>query len=49
MSEVSALMAVKVLSVIVFGVAFFWWQMHDLAQEKKRAAKREAEHSDKAP
>lgn len=48
MSSVSALMAIKVLSIIVFGAAFYWWQMRDLAQEKKRAEKRQITASDEA-
>ena len=39
----STLMAIKVLAIVGLGAAFVWWQMHDLAQEKKRAAKREAD------
>ena len=39
----STLMAIKVLGVIGLVAAFVWWQMHDLAQEKKRAAERKAE------
>lgn len=49
MSSVSALMAVKVLSIIVLGAAFVWWQFHDLAQEKKRTAEREAAPDEQAP
>ena len=48
MSSASTLMAIKVLSIIVFGAAFFWWQMRDLAQEKKRAAERETTRADEA-
>ncbi len=39
----SNLMALKVLLLIGLGAAFVWWQMHDLAKEKKRTAEREAE------
>ena len=39
----STLMAIKVLGVIGLVAAFVWWQMHDLAQEKKRTAERKAE------
>ena len=49
MSDVSALMAIKVLGIIILGVAFIWWQMRDLTQEKKRAAEREAAPSNKTP
>ena len=49
MSSVSALMAVKVLSLIVLGAGFVWWQMHDLAQEKKRTAQRQNTPGDEAP
>ncbi len=48
MSSTSTLMAIKVLSIIAFGVAFFWWQMRDLAQEKKRAVEREVTKADEA-
>ena len=41
----SSLMVVKVLAIVGFGAAFVWWQLRDLANEKKRAAEREA-HSD---
>lgn len=43
--DVSALMVVKVLAIVGLGGAFVWWQLRDLAEEKKRAAKREA-HSE---
>lgn len=49
MSSVSALMAIKVVCIIVLGAAFVWWQFHDLAQEKKRAAQLQAELEDKTP
>ena len=45
----SMLMAVKVFGIIGFGIAFFWWQMHDLAQEKKRADEPKAAQPDDAP
>ena len=48
MSSISALMAIKVLSIIVFGAVFFWWQMRDLAQEKKRASERDVAKADTA-
>lgn len=35
-------MAVKVLGLIGLGAAVVWWQMRDLANEKKRSAEREA-------
>lgn len=38
----STLMIVKVLGILGLGGAFVWWQFRDLAQEKKRAAEREA-------
>lgn len=34
----TTLMAVKVLGLIGLGAAFVWWQLRDLANEKKRAA-----------
>ncbi len=49
MSSVSILMAVKVLSLIVLGAAFVWWQLHDLAQEKKRTSQRLDTPGDEAP
>ena len=36
------LMAAKVLLIVAAGAAFVWWQLRDLAQEKKRTAKRDA-------
>lgn len=42
MNPGSYLMAAKVLVIIAAGAAFVWWQLRDLAQEKKRAAKRDA-------
>ncbi len=48
MSSVSALMAVKVVSLIALGAAFVWWQMHDLAQEKKRTSQRKKALDDEA-
>ena len=38
----TTLMIVKVLGIIGLGGAFVWWQFYDLAQEKKRAALRQA-------
>jgi hypothetical protein len=49
MNTGSYLMAVKVLVIIAAGAAFVWWQLHDLAQEKKRAAKREADQARLTP
>ena len=43
MNPVSNLMAVKVLVIIIAGAAFVWWQLRDLAHEKKRAAERNAD------
>ena len=45
----STLMAVKVFGLIGFGIAFYWWQMHDLAQEKKRTEERKAAQLDDSP
>ena len=42
MTDMSALMAIKVLGLIGLGAAFVWWQLRDLAQEKKTAAQRKA-------
>ena len=44
----STLMAIKVLAIVGLGAAFVWWQMRDLAQEKKRAAQPEPTPGDKA-
>lgn len=49
MNSASTLMAVKVLSIIAFGAAFYWWQMRDLSQEKKRAAESQAALNDQTP
>ena len=38
----STLMAAKVLGLIGLGAAVVWWQLRDLANEKKRTAEREA-------
>lgn len=38
----SYLMAAKVLILVTAGAAIVWWQLRDLAQEKKRTAEREA-------
>lgn len=32
----SPLMLIKVLLIVGLGAAFVWWQLRDLAQEKKR-------------
>lgn len=45
----TTLMVVKLLGIIGLGGAFVWWQFHDLAQEKKRAAEREAELAKATP
>ena len=45
----STLMAVKVLGLIGLLAAFVWWQMHDLAQEKKRTDLGKAKAGDNAP
>lgn len=45
----STLMAVKVIGLIGLVAAFVWWQMYDLAQEKKRTAERQAALDDQAP
>ena len=42
----SGLMAFKLLAIIGLGAAFVGWQLHDLAQEKKRAAERETKIED---
>jgi hypothetical protein len=34
----SPLMLVKVLLIVGLGAAFVWWQLRDLAREKKRSA-----------
>jgi hypothetical protein len=38
MDSANALMAVKVLILVAAGAAFVWWQLRDVAQEKKRHA-----------
>jgi hypothetical protein len=38
----NGLMAVKVLILIAAGAAFVWWQLRDLAQEKKRRMSQES-------
>ena len=43
----SPLMAVKVLLIIGLGAAFVWWQLRDLAREKKRS--QAAENQPKPP
>ncbi len=45
----SYLIAAKVLIIIAAGAAFVWWQLHDLAQEKKRANERNAGQDKPAP
>ena len=42
MNSGSYLMAAKVLLIIGAGVAFVWWQLRDLAQERKRASERKS-------
>ncbi len=42
MDTLSYLMAAKVLILLVAGAAFVWWQLRDLAQEKKRSTERES-------
>jgi hypothetical protein len=42
MDSSNSLMAVKVVILIGAGVVFVWWQLRDLAQEKRRSAEREA-------
>ena len=48
LSPMSTLMAIKVFGIIGLGIAFFWWQMRDLAQEKKRADERKSAQPDDA-
>ena len=45
----SYLMAAKVLLIIAAGAAFVWWQLRDLAQEKKRTIQREADQVKRTP
>ena len=47
MESGSYLMAAKVLILVAAGAAFVWWQLSDLAQEKKRTA--ESEESQDKP
>ncbi len=42
----STLMAVKVLGIIGLVGGFVWWQLHDLAQEKKRSKQRHTKVDD---
>jgi hypothetical protein len=42
----SPLMLVKVVLIVGLGAAFVWWQLRDLAREKKR---REARDNQAAP
>ena len=37
----SPLMLIKVLLIVGLGAAFVWWQLRDLARDKKRAAELE--------
>ena len=37
----SPLMLVKVLLIVGLGAAFVWWQLRDLARDKKRTAELE--------
>ncbi len=47
MTSTDTLMAVKVVLLVAAGAGFAWWQLHDLAQEKKRRTAQDAEQ-DKA-
>lgn len=38
----NGLMAVKVLILIAAGAAFVWWQLRDLAREKKHQTEQDA-------
>ena len=49
MTPTDWLMTAKVLLLVAAGGGFAWWQLHDLAQEKKRAEERKASPSDNAP
>ena len=42
MTPTDWLMTAKVLMLVAAGGGFVWWQLRDLANEKKRTAKREA-------
>ena len=44
MTSTDWLMAAKVLILVAAGVAFAWWQFHDLAQEKRRNQERESQN-----
>jgi predicted negative regulator of RcsB-dependent stress response len=46
MTSVDALMAVKVLLLVAAGVGFVWWQLHDLAQERRRAQELQSQRND---
>ena len=45
MTDVSAFMLFKVLSIAALGGAFVWWQFRDLAREKRRSDARKNESS----
>ena len=42
MTPTDWLMTAKVLILVAAGGGFAWWQLHDLANEKKQRAEREA-------
>ena len=42
MTSADTLMAVKVVLLVAAGAGFAWWQLHDLAQEKKRRMAQDA-------
>jgi len=46
MTSVDMLMAVKVLLLVAAGVGFVWWQLHDLAQERRRTQERHSQRID---
>lgn len=43
MSSVDALMAVKVLILVGAGAAFVWWQLRDLAKERRQTEEQEGQ------
>jgi hypothetical protein len=45
MSSTDWLMALKVGVLVAAGVAFVWWQFHDLAQERRRTQQRDSQRS----